>query len=83
MPPYFPAGIADWWINELANTINRRVFLREARIQHIRLHDDQTHQEYDKHTNTSKAIYHSKEKKDERVRDAQLLQNFIDNFKTT
>lgn len=83
IPPYFPAGLVDWWINDLANNIHRRVFLREVRLRHLSLHDDQTHREYDQNTKNSIKIYHSTEKQDERVRGAQLLQSFIDNFKTT
>ncbi len=83
IPPYFPAGLVDWWINDLANNIHRRVFLREVRLRHLSLHEDQTHREYDQNTKNSIEIYHSAEKQDERVRGAQLLQSFIDNFKTT
>lgn len=79
MPPYFAAGQADKWINDLSNIINRRVFLREIRITNARVTGDPTHQEYLTSARMSRAIYRSK--KSERDKDAQLLQNFIDNFK--
>ena len=78
LPPYFNTGQADKWINDLANIINRRVFLRAIRITNTRIADDLTHQDYLTNVRTSRHLYWSK--KDERDKDAKLLQDFIDNI---
>lgn len=87
-PPYFAGWYSDRWINNVAAKINRRVFLRPVVIKELgvdentRQIDDKTHMEYKKriHENNCKEIYLSKEV--ERERDAQLLQDFINNYKT-
>lgn len=81
LPPYFSTGQADKWINDLANIINRRVFLREVRITNARIINDSTHETYLANARVSRHIYRSK--KAERDKDARLLQNFIDNYGKT
>lgn len=86
-PPYFAAWYSDYWLNDVATKINRRVFLRGAVIKEIGIDehagqiDDKTQEEYDKrkHEYNCKGIYLSKE--DERKKNAELLQYFIDHFK--
>jgi len=86
-PPYFAAWYTDHWINNVAAKINRRVFLRQVVLKEIgvdentRQIEDKTYIEYMKrrHENNCKEIYLSKEA--ERERDAQILQDFINNFK--
>jgi len=86
-PPYFAAWYSDHWINDIAKKINRRVFLRSVVIKELgvdestRQVEDKTNMEYWKrrHENNCKEIYLSKEA--ERGENAQLLQDFIDNFK--
>ncbi len=90
-PPYFAAQYADNWINDIAAKINRKVFLRPVIVKHLGINEDRTHIvdkthiEYMKKGRkiNCKVIYRSEEKEAERTRDAKLLQNFINNFKTT
>lgn len=83
LPVYFAAQYGDNWMNDISFKINRRVFLRPVVVKHLcdENYTDQTHIEYLKkgRQSNAKAIYRSKEA--ERAKDAQLLQNFIDNFK--
>ena len=74
--------------DDVAKKINRRVFLRGVVIKEIGIDEfsgqieDATHLEYRKRKfeTDCKGIYLSKEA--EREKNAQLLQNFIDSFKT-
>lgn len=82
LPPYFAAQRADNWINALAGRIGRRVCLEHVSLKHTSLFEDKSPAEKEK-MNNAKRIYYSKERHDERERDAMRLQSFIDNYKTT
>lgn len=78
LPPYFAAWYADNWINALAGRINRKVYLPQIQLKHLVVVDDETHKDYQEKITHSKEIYYSREKHNERERDAMLLQGFID-----
>ena len=88
-PPYFAAWFTDYWINDVAIKINRRVYLHPVIVKEVgtkgnnRQIPDKTHKEYMKRRdkNNCKEIYRLKEA--ERESNARLLQNFINNFKIT
>lgn len=82
LPPYFVAWYADNWINALAGRIDRRVYLDQVNLKHTSLFDGEVSKDYTEVINNSKKIYYSKERHDERERDAMLLQAFIDKNKT-
>lgn len=74
----------DIWINEVGRSINRMVYINGVGYKDLRILEDQTHIEYlaeDERSNCTER-YNSESMKVARSRDAQLLQNFIDNFKS-
>ncbi|MCX6701730.1 MAG: hypothetical protein NTX96_00855 [Candidatus Zambryskibacteria bacterium] len=78
LPPYFGACYVDNWVTDIAVKINRKVYLESIMAKHVEVLNDKTHTEYLKKKGDAKIIYNSKEW--ERERDAQLLQNFIDQY---
>jgi hypothetical protein len=76
MPPYFAAWYADNWITDLANLINRKIFLPQVIIKHLNPTQDSTHREYMKKEGGAWEVYTSKQW--ERERDAELLKTAID-----
>ena len=66
---------------DIAERINRKVLLRQVMIDNLRV-KDKTNEEYLRRgrriNKNAKEFYDLKA--DERQKDAQLLQNFIDNF---
>lgn len=76
MPPYFAAWYADNWITDIANLINRKVFLSQIIVKHLNPTQDQTHKEYIAKEGDAWTIYSSKGW--ERERDASILQSILD-----
>ncbi len=76
MPPYFAAWYADNWITDLANLIQRKVFLPQVIVKHLNPTQDTTHREYMKKEGDAWAVYSSKVW--ERERDAGFLRAVID-----
>lgn len=74
----------DHWINLVARSINRMVYINGVGYRDQRIIEDQTHKEFLVEMERSKyeERYDSESMKTERAKNAQLLQKFIDNFKT-
>lgn len=82
MSPLPEAQSSDRWINEVALTINRRVHLLTMRVNHINVRD-RVHRDKNQRGRESQQTkrYYLPEIAEIRKKEAQLLQNFIDNFK--
>ena len=80
-PHYFTAHFGDGWVNAVADKIKRKVFLRHTVVKHHSILKDLTHLEHmeRKRRDDPKSLFIAKE--EERVQDAQKLQDFINNFK--
>jgi len=71
----------DVTINRWAKALNRKAYLREARIRFIPVIDDKTHLEYDEEIKRSKnlELYRSKELTEERKQAQKRLEDYIRN----
>jgi|SRR3989338_3847365 len=83
----FPPGLCrrgDVWINEVSRRINRKVYIKEIGYRDMRIIEDQTHREYVTEIERTKCLenYKSENMKAARIRDARLLQDFINNYGT-
>jgi|TARA_Y100000296_G_C5019096_1_gene178945 hypothetical protein len=83
-PPYFSADFADLWMNDIAQRIDRKIWI-DIDTEHM--HPavgkgkwDSTHKERLQrlHEDDNKGIYKSKE--DERITDSNKLLEFINNY---
>jgi glycosyltransferase involved in cell wall biosynthesis len=74
----------DVWVNEISKRINRKVYLEGVEYKDVYIIDDQTHNEYVMEIERTNPLahYYSRRLKAARTRDAQLLQDFIDNYGT-
>jgi len=70
---------ADCWLNDLSKIIGRKGHINSFGIKNIDIQDDEVHREYieyaDKTRNREK--YHSKEMRNQRIKDAKKLSDFI------
>jgi hypothetical protein len=73
----------DVWINQIAKNLDRRVCLDEVIYRDQRITEDQTHLEYQTEYERTRCYRRYHLMRDRRNRDAQLLKNFIDNYKKT
>lgn len=73
---------ADCWLNDLAKIIGRKGYINGFGIKNINILDDEVHREYidyaEKTGNGEK--YHSKKMKNQRIKDAKKLNDFINKF---
>jgi GDP-L-fucose synthase len=86
VPPYFHSDYVDTWLDDMAQRIGRRVYLPDMYNEHMHFivgkaeKDTTTLERLIKHKDTNPAhIY--KKRTDERVADAQKLQDVIDTLK--
>jgi hypothetical protein len=80
VPPYFSSHLLDTWVNNVAKTIERRFYLEDVIISHDYIDTDDTHKDYVKRHSEDPPWKIYKEKKEERLRDIKLLQEFISNY---
>lgn len=75
----------DCWINDVARRINRFFYINGFGVQNLNIKTDETHADIAALVVATQCLekYRSKELLDGRAKDAMLLQNFINNFKTT
>lgn len=88
LPPYYSVDYVDTHIGDVADIINRKIYVDELKIEHMHpicgkgTWDDE-HKEkiiFEKTTETNKKIYYTKENVEERHYHANILNNFIQSF---
>ena len=84
VPPYFSSDFNDTWLNEVGHLINRHFFV-DIYTEHMHpivgKHTwDQTHKERLERGKQDNVLELYKSMEDERIKDSQKLQQFIDNF---
>lgn len=80
--PHPDAQSADQWTNEIAVAMDRRIHLKDVIVEHINIRDD-VHREKNRRGLEQRYTkrYYLPEMVEIRKKEAELLQNFIDNFK--
>jgi len=85
VPPYFSSDYNDTWLNELADRIGRKIYLKDLHIEHMhplagKHFWDRTHLErLERHRKDRPQDLYA-EKAPERERDAEKLNQFIKDF---
>lgn len=88
VPPYFSSDYNDTWLNDVANTLGRRVYIDEIKTDHRhyifnKSVKDQTYQDRLDRGVRDKVdeVYHSHEMWERRMGDAKKLRGVIDEYK--
>ena len=82
VPPYFSSDFNDTWLNELADMIGRKIYMKDLLIEHMhplagKHFWDRTHQERLERHRKDKPQDLYAEKAEERRKDAEKLNQFI------
>ena len=78
--PHFTSMYWDKWVNDVADKINRKLFLRNVVVKHLVVQDDLTHKEYLENKEKDKPLEYYNSTEEVRQEDAQRLQRFINNY---